>query len=142
MNEIPNSGRLLGLDLGDARIGVAISDDAQVLATPYSKIKRVGDRRKEFGEIQSLIEENTIAGIVVGEPLNLDGSASVQTEKVRSETNALAKVVAVPVELVDERLSSAQGHKSLTKSGLEARDHKEVIDSVAAAIILQSFIDS
>ncbi len=141
MNEIPNSGRLLGLDLGDARIGVAISDDAQVLATPYSKIKRVGDRRKEFEEIQYLIEENTIAGIVVGEPLNLDGSASVQTEKVRSETNALAKVVAVPVELVDERLSSAQGHKSLTESGLEARDHKEVIDSVAAAIILQAFID-
>ncbi len=142
MTEVPNSGRLLGLDLGDVRVGVAISDGLQVLATPYSTIKRVGDRKVEFAQIQELVSENEIVGVVVGEPLNLDGSSSVQTDKVRSEVKALEGVLGIPVQLSDERLSSVEGNKSLQGAGLSGHDRREVIDSVAAAIILQAFLDT
>lgn len=142
MTSLPGSGRLLGLDLGDVRIGVAITDGLQVLATPYSTVKRVGDRKAEFGHIQKLVAENEIVGVVVGEPTNLDGSESIQTSKVHSEVEALEKYLDLPVRLFDERLSSVEGHKSLQKAGLSARSSRDVIDSVAASIILQAYLDS
>lgn len=135
-------GRALGLDLGERRIGVAICDSARTVATPLTVVKRVGDRVIEHREIGDLAREHDVTTIVVGLPLSLDGSSGPAVRKVRSELKGLRKRLGLEIFTHDERLSTVTAAGSLRDSGVGNRRSRQVVDQVAAAVILQAWIDS
>jgi putative Holliday junction resolvase len=139
-------GRVVGLDLGDRRIGVAVSDDGRRLATPYEVIDRVGDHGLEHGRIIDIVEEVSATVVVVGLPLQLDGSEGDTARRYRNEARGLAKRLhrvglRIPVELRDERLSTVSAHRSLHDAGVDRRRHGEMVDAVAASVVLQAWLD-
>ena len=134
--------RVLGLDLGSRRIGVAVCDSGGVLATPYSVVQRSGDERADRERIAELVAEVGAEAVVVGLPLSLDGSAGPAAAAAEAEAEALRLVLGVPVECHDERLSTVSASRSLAASGVKARGRRTVVDQVAAAVLLQSWLDS
>ncbi len=139
---MPIKGRLLGVDLGERRIGVAICDDQQVLATPLATLKRVGDQVAEHAELKQLTLENEIVGLVIGCPTALDGSDNPAVQKVRAEVKKLGKRLGVPVVLFDERFTTSVAQGMLHETNQSIKQTRSKIDSAAAAVILQGFIDS
>lgn len=137
----PDRGRVIGLDLGRRRIGVAVCDDGRTVATPLTTVKRVGDRPVEHAEIAGLLTETGATMLVVGLPLSLDGSEGPAARAVLAEVRALRKGLGVPVETQDERLTTVTGAESLAAGGVAERDRRPVIDQVAASILLQAWID-
>ena len=141
---VPAHGRALGLDLGDRRIGVAVCDADRTVATPYETVQRVGDRPVEHSRIAELVTETVAVVVVVGLPLSLDGSMGPAARKVNSEIKALRKrlhPLGVAVVSHDERNSTTSAAHSLMASGVDSRKGRSVVDQVAAAVILQSWID-
>jgi len=132
----------LGLDLGDRRIGIAICDSAGTVATPYETLKRIGDRPAEHDKIAAIVSELGAESIVVGMPYGLDGSIGPAAKKVFSEVKALRKRFNIPVEVHDERNSTVSATADLRKQGVKAKRQPDMIDQVAAAVILQSWLDS
>lgn len=133
-------GRVLGLDVGDKRIGVALSDPTHLIASPHSVYTRVGwgkDSRHFF----SLCQEKDVEKIVVGLPRNMDGSEGFQADKVRGFTDKL-EALGLTVIFWDERLSTAHAEHALLEGGLHRDERKHVIDQIAAALILQSYLDA
>ena len=129
----------MGVDVGRARVGVARSDRDGLLATPVETLQR-GD-----GTISALlahVAELEPVEIVVGLPLSLSGADTASTTDARSFASELARATAVPVRLVDERLSTVTAQRALRESGRRARTQRPVIDQVAAVIILQNALDS
>jgi len=124
--------RVIGLDVGSKRIGVAVSDELGILATPRGVIRR-WSRNKDAAQIVHLVEETGAGAIVVGLPLGLSGSPTRQTEKTEQFAAMLASRVPVPIHLWDERLTTVAAHEL----GPADRD-----EEIAAAIILQEFLDS
>lgn len=140
----PDRGRVLALDLGDRRVGVAVCDDARTVATPYQTLKRVGDRPKEHEQIEALVAETGATAVVVGLPVSLDGGQGPAARKVLSEVKALRKRLGpcgVAVVTHDERNTTVTAGGSLRDQGVKARNRRAVIDQVAAAVILQDWID-
>ncbi|MEZ5342304.1 MAG: Holliday junction resolvase RuvX [Acidimicrobiales bacterium] len=133
--------RVLGLDLGDARIGVAISDGAGLLATPYETVYRSGDRSVDHGEIQRLVAETGAEAIVAGMPYSLDGSIGHKAKLTRRELLRLEKVVTVPVHTQDERFTTTTAEQSLRVTQTKGAKKRAVVDQVAAAVILQAWLD-
>lgn len=127
----------LGLDVGDRRIGVAVSQ-LGTLAMPLKVITRDGD---ELDHIAVLAREHDAAALVAGMPYSLDGTLKPQAEKVIEFLNELQAKVAVPVETVDERLTTAQANRMLISADRKSKDRKQVVDKVAATLILQAFLD-
>lgn len=138
---IPASGRVLGIDLGAKRVGVAVSDSDQRLATPVTTLRRQGDRAREHREIAELVREYEAVGIVFGLPRSLSGAEGPSAAGARSEAAQVAKVVPVPVDLVDERLTTVEASSALRAAGHPTRRQRQVIDQVAAAVLLQSWLD-
>lgn len=136
------SRRAIGLDFGSRRIGVALSDDRGVVATPYEVIKRIGDRRVEHGRIEQIVAETGAVMVVAGLPRSLDGTDGHAAMLVGSELNALRRRLEVPVIEVDERFSTVTAAQSLRRAGMRAKRQREHIDAVAAAVILQSWLDA
>lgn len=134
-------GPVLGLDLGDKRIGVAISDPLRIIAAPDRVIKR-RSRAEDFDIYREIVAESSIALVVVGLPLMLDGSDSQQTRWVRDYSAALQEALQLPVVLWDESWTTAQAEEALKQSGVRRKKLREKVDAVAAALILQSFLDS
>lgn len=134
--------RALGLDLGDQRIGVAICDSARTVATPLETVQRSGDRTVDHARIEELVLVNEVATIVVGLPLSLDGTVGPAARRVLTEVKKLRKRSSAEVVTHDERLSTVQAQDSLTSQGIGGRKGRTVIDQLAAAVILQSWIDS
>ena len=132
-------GRVLGIDHGDVRIGIALSDETAFLA---SSLCTVDSTRAGLDRIVSLIDEHQVEKIVVGLPRNMDGSYGPATEKVRRFIEKLKDRTAVPIFEWDERLSTVSAHNALREAGLDARKRKGVVDKVAAQIILQNYLDS
>lgn len=128
----------LGLDVGDRRIGVAVSR-LGTMAMPLEVITRDGS---ELERIAALIAENEAAGVVAGMPYSLDGTKKPQAEKVQAFLDALAEVITVPVHTVDERLTTAQANRMLIGADRKSKDRKQVVDKVAASLILQTFLDT
>jgi putative Holliday junction resolvase len=142
--EIPQSGRALALDLGVRRIGVAVCDDGRTVATPYGTIKRVGDRPVEHQHIEQIVTDTGATVIVVGLPLSLDGSIGPAARNVQSELKALRKrfhALGVSVVAHDERHTTTTAGGRLSASGVNVKKQRAVIDQMAAAVILQSWID-
>jgi putative Holliday junction resolvase len=133
--------RALGIDFGTKRIGVAISDDGGLVATPYSMIRRVGDRIVEHGRIAELVEETGAEIVVVGLPISLDGDEGRAAALVRSEVRGLSKRLPVPVETIDERFSTVTAHRRLADAGIATRKRGELVDAVAASVFLQAWLD-
>lgn len=132
-------GRLLGIDHGDARIGIAMSDETAFLASPLTTVK---SNRMATDEIVALVEEHGVEKIVIGLPRNMDGSYGPATEKVRAFAEKLKQKTDVPIVEWDERLSTVSAHNALREAGLDGRKRKGVVDKVAAQIILQNYLDA
>ena len=132
-------GRVLGIDYGDSRIGLAMSDPLKIIASPYKTIRNEGNE-KCLQVFQSLIKEKDVEAIVVGLPMGLKGQETVQTKKVREFANLLY-ALKLPIHLEDERLSSVSAEKSMIQQNIKTGHNKGLIDQRAAAIILQQFLD-
>ena len=137
----PNRGPVLGLDLGDARIGVAISDEDLRLAVPVGTV-HVGQPPGELVAIAELVRERGVTRIVVGLPLTLRGEHGSRAAHAEAFTEALASVVAVPIETQDERLSTVEAERALGAAGSRGRERRRVVDASAAAVILQAWLDT
>ena len=133
--------RALGIDHGDARIGLAISDDLGMLAHPLETIylKEVAD---PVAHIAAIVTSRDIGHIVLGLPRNMDGTYGPASEKVRAFAEKLRGACPCPVKLWDERLTSVAAQRSLHEAGRNVKNSREVIDQVAAQLILQGWLDS
>ena len=137
---IDNNSRLLGIDPGKKNIGIAICDEKKVVATPLKVIKK---NKFEFllKEIKSIIKENDIKGVVIGNPINMDGSASKSSQSATDFAKNLSKNITIPIVLWDERLSSEGSFKITHDLGTNVTSRVKKLDKNAAAFILQGAID-
>ena len=133
-------GRVLGLDLGDARIGVAISDDARRLAVPLGTVRTGAPA--DLKAVAALADEHAVTAIVVGHPLLLSGERGDRAHHAERFADALRSVVRVPVDLQDERLSTSEAERALRETGASGRDRRRVVDRSAATVILQAWLDA
>ncbi len=133
--------RILGLDVGDVRIGVAVSDPLEVIAQPLASVKRISVS-KDVESIKRLAEENEAGKIVVGVPKTLDDEVGIQAQKVLDFVESLGKAIEIPIVLWDERLTTAEAERALIEADMSRRKRKKVIDKVAAVLILQGYLDS
>ena len=133
--------RVLGLDVGEKRIGLAISDGNGILATPYSVIQRRG-QEQPIATILRVAHEEDVGLILVGMPLSLDGSMGPQAERTMGFCNALKAAGPLPVETWDERFSSVEAERLLREAGLSPSRHRGRVDATAAAVILQGYLDA
>ena len=135
----PSPGRLIALDVGERRIGVAVSDPSGTLATPHSVIHR-RSKAQDFATIAHLVDEMEIERVVVGLPLSLSGDVGPQARRITRYAQALAQSLHVPVDLYDERYSTVTATELLAASGHKRR--QVPIDAAAAAVILQDYLES
>jgi putative Holliday junction resolvase len=133
--------RILALDLGEARIGVALSDETATLASGLPTLRAVGSRQ-DASRVASLVREHAVQEVVVGMPLRLDGSLGPQAEKVQAFVERLRRSLRVPVALWDERLSSVAADELLAEAGVRRRARASRVDRAAATLILQGYLDS
>ncbi|MBC8265329.1 MAG: Holliday junction resolvase RuvX [Anaerolineales bacterium] len=133
--------RVLALDVGDKRVGVAISDPTQFLARSLKVIQR-GPPQEDFAAVSRLVEEHEVERVVVGYPRSLDGTVGEQADKVERYAEGLAEALDVPVVLWDERFSTVSAERLMREAGLRGKKKRERIDAVAAAVILQDYLDS
>jgi len=133
--------RALGLVLGTKRIGVATSDSSGLIASPLTVLERTGDRAQDHRAIAKLIQEEEASVLVVGLPLSLSGEAGNAAQNVLSEIEEMASVVGVPIETYDERMSSVTANEMLMERKMKAQARRRVVDKVAAAVMLQSWLD-
>ena len=133
--------RALGLDLGAKRIGVAVSDRAGRLATPADVLHRTGDRARDHRAVADLVVEWEAEVVGVGGPYSLDGGTGPAAEAMTAESRQLARARDVPVETHDERLTTVSAERRLREAGLDSRAQRKVVDQVAAAVLLQAWLD-
>lgn len=133
--------RIMGLDHGSVRVGVALSDELRMIAAPaeFLPAEPAGELFKKLGQ---LIEEKQVGQIVVGMPRNMDGTHGPAAEKVRAFVDQLKAATPVPIRTWDERLTSVQANRVLIEGNVRRKDRKQVVDKMAAAILLQSYLDS
>ncbi|MDF9407819.1 MAG: putative Holliday junction resolvase [Pelotomaculum sp. PtaB.Bin013] len=134
--------RIMGLDLGDKRIGVAVSDPMGWTAQGVEVIVSKGSSKADIEKIREMVQKYEVEQIVVGLPINMDGSYGQRAEKTRIMANRLAGTLHLPVELWDERLSTVQAEKLLIEADLSRSKRRRVVDKMAAALILQGYLDS
>ena len=134
-------GRILGLDVGTRRIGIAVSDPLGLTAQGLPTLQR-RNRRFDHAELRKLVREYQVGEIVVGNPLHMSGQTGAQAEKMATFANQIQQELSLPVHLWDERLSTAEAHRLLDETGIRDARRKEVIDKMAAVLILQSFLDA
>ena len=130
--------RALGIDYGDTRIGIAVSDPLKIISKPLRTLK---NNDNFLTELQNIIKEKNVDAIVVGYPIGMKGQVTKQTEKVDSFIELLAENINIKIVKVDERLSSVSASNSLIQQGIKTGHNKELIDDTSAAIILQEFLD-
>jgi len=133
--------RYLGLDVGNRRIGVAVSDELGLTAQPVLTLERRHNRREDLRSLARLARRFAVAGIVVGNPVHLSGDASPQAAKTQSFAAELGELTGLPIHLWDERLTTREAHQILYEAGHARQQHRRVVDQVAATLILQSFLE-
>ncbi|MBX9668179.1 MAG: Holliday junction resolvase RuvX [Candidatus Obscuribacterales bacterium] len=132
--------RIIGLDIGDKRIGIAISDPLGITAAGLETIER-RNSRVDVEVVKQIAERHGATQIVVGLPLNMDGSSGDQADRIRSFASKLARETGLPVVYEDERLSTVSAIRTLTLQGVDTGRSRDLVDRQAAAIILQKFLD-
>lgn len=135
------TGRVLGLDLGDARIGVAISDPERRLAVPVGTI-HVGQPPGELQAVAALVAEHDATLLVIGLPRSMSGDEGPRAALAREFGGALEAAVRVPIEFQDERLSTVEAERALREAGVTGRERRRVVDRSAATVILQAWLDA
>jgi putative Holliday junction resolvase len=133
--------RIAALDVGDARIGVAVSDELGLTARGIGVVKRVGGRR-DLDALSAMLTAMSPARIVVGLPLNMDGSEGPRAAKTRAFGDRVGAHLGLPVEYVDERLTTVEAQQRLGAAGVRGRRQKAVVDQEAAAVILEDYLAS
>lgn len=137
---LPRSGAVAGLDLGEKTIGVAISDLRRSVATPSTVIRRV-KFTLDAAELLALVTAREVAGLILGLPLNMDGSEGPRVQSTRAFARNLEKLTPLPIAFWDERLSTVAAERALLEADTSRKRRKEVIDAVAAGYILQGALD-
>ncbi len=133
--------RWLGLDLGERRIGLAISDPLELTAQPFTVWHRKGSLKQDLNYLQQVIQDYEIDGVVLGLPKHMNGTEGIMADKARNFGLALNKLSGIPIEYWDERLSTASAQRLLIEADLSRKQRKGKVDQVAATIILQNFLD-
>jgi len=133
--------RILGLDIGEKRIGLAVSDASGRVATPLVVLD-AKQALRDGRRIATIVSEYEVQLLVAGLPLSLDGSEGPQAKRVRSLAERLAGFVSLPLDFADERLSSSEARRVMTESGVSDRDKRGSVDMVAAAVFLQAYLDA
>ena len=131
---------MLGLDLGQARIGVAISDPDRRVALPLGTVRTGAP--EDVKAIASIVREQEVEAVVVGHPLSMSGQSREAADHAERFAEALRGFLGLPVHLQDERLSTVQAERDLAARGLRGRERREVIDQTAATVILQAYLDA
>lgn len=131
--------RLLGLDYGDVRIGIALSDPLKIFSKPYTVL---ANNEKLFPKLKKLIKQKNIEKIIVGLPLNLSGKDSSKTKEVRQFARKLSNYIDIPLTFWDERFSSEEANSILEKMGYSYMDSKKLVDKVAAHLILKNYMEN
>ena len=139
-NDTPRIGPFLGIDLGEKRVGLSISDRTQSIASNFATLEK-----KKFSlfslDLQAIVDRESICGIVIGLPLNMDGSEGPKCQSTRDFAKNFSKHVNLPITFWDERLTTVAAEKSLLSADLSRKKRRQVIDSVAAVLILQNMLD-
>jgi putative Holliday junction resolvase len=136
------TGRVLGVDVGTVRVGLALSDPTGTLASPLETLRRAKDQ-SDLDRLAALVVEHEVTEVVVGEPRHLSGASGASAEDAAAYSQALADRIAdVPVFLIDERLSTVTAASHLRQGGIDSRNQRSVIDQAAAVVILQQYLDS
>ena len=139
-DKLDNNSRLLGLDLGSKRIGISVCDDRRKIATPYKTIQFTNIENLS-SELTNIIKENNISGIIVGNPLNMDGSFGKSSQSIRDKAKIIEEKTAIPVCLWDERLSTVGAFNLSSQLDVNVSKREKKIDANAAAFILQGALD-
>jgi putative pre-16S rRNA nuclease len=137
-------GRVVGLDLGSRRIGVAFSDSRRTLASPWGTIERSGDAVRDRAAIVDAVREVEAVVVVVGLPLSLSGAAGPAARAALAETEALGAALeplGIAVEMADERFTTVEAQRSLSAAGRKGKASRQVVDSAAAMVLLQAWLD-
>lgn len=140
ISALPAGGALMGLDPGTKTIGVAVSDGLRLTATGLETIRR-GRFADDAGRLAEIARHRAVAGVVVGLPLNMDGTAGPRAQSARAFARNVAQALELPVALFDERLSSFEAEEVMAISGMPHRRRAGAVDRIAAAIILQGALD-
>jgi putative Holliday junction resolvase len=141
-SELPSSGRLLALDWGEVRIGIALSDETQTLASPAATLVRRAGKRFPMPRLLELVAEHAPVGVVVGLPLTGEGEEGESAAAARELAAGVARRTGLPVALWDERMSTARALAAIREQGGRTRGRKEDVDALAAAVLLQHYLDA
>ncbi len=134
--------RALGIDLGSKRIGVAIGDRTGTIASPLQVLQRSGSLRRDHEAIAKLVIEEEADVVVVGLPLNMNGSSGPAAKAAIDEAAALATVVGVPVVTFDERRTTVTADQAMIEANMRAQARRRIVDKIAAAVMLQNWLDA
>ena len=140
VKQIKKGSRLIGIDPGKRNVGIAICDPSHAVATPYETIQ-VQKLKNLIERLDKIIIENDIKGIVVGHPINMDGTEGPRSQSIKDFIKNITKYINLPITLWDERLSSEGAFKSMQELGVNSSSKKDKLDKNSAAFILQGFID-
>ena len=133
--------RVLGIDYGRRRIGLALSDEEGILASPFPTYVRGRSEVRDIAALTSLIDKHGVTAVVVGLPLNMDGSRGEMAREVEEFADRIRQETALPVHLFDERFTSSEAERVLLEANLPRRRRKELRDSLSAVLILQGHLD-
>jgi putative holliday junction resolvase len=133
--------RILGLDYGERRLGFALSDTGEIISMPLS-VAHIRSRAEAVNEVEKAVRETGAAKLVIGLPVNMNGTRGPAAEGVGAFVEALAGRVTIPIETWDERLTTKSAHDVLIEAGTSRRRRKEVVDKLAAQIMLQNYLDA
>ncbi|MDE3015492.1 MAG: Holliday junction resolvase RuvX [Pseudomonadota bacterium] len=138
---LPSAARLLGLDVGEKTIGLALTDATRRIATPLSTIER-GKFTKDMEHLKKIIAAHAVAGLVIGYPINMDGSLGPRAQSTRTFVSNLQKYIELPMLLWDERLSTMAVERAMLEADLSRARRDALVDKLAAGYMLQGFLDS
>ena len=133
-------GRKLAIDIGRARLGIAISDLSGILSSPLDSVRRLADDSDTIQEILKIVTDNEVQEIYVGDPVSLSGEITPSTDDARNFSSLLQSTTEIPVRLIDERLTTVTAARNLRESGKNAKTSKLVIDSASAVVILEAVL--
>ena len=139
---IPATGRVLAVDWGEIRIGLALSDESQTIASPLETLTRRRGKRFPMPRFLELVVAHAPVGLVVGLPLTPEGGERPATLAARQLAVLVGRRTGLPVELVDERVTTARAHAAIREQGGSARGRREDVDALAAAILLEHFLET
>ena len=131
-------GRKLAIDIGRARLGIAISDLSGILSSPLDSVRRIADDSETIQDILKIVADNEVQEIYVGDPVSLSGEITPSTDDARNFASLLQSTTVLPVRLIDERLTTVTAARNLRDSGKNAKTSKSLIDSASAVVILEA----